>query len=311
MCALHRRGSAVTSTRAPLRQASTSEVYGDPTISPQPEEYWGNVNCNGVRSCYDEGKRCAETLCFDYHRQNGVDIRVVRIFNTYGPGMHPYDGRVVSNFLVQARRPHRAPLHRALPPVRADSAPPPRLPRTRTAATWHSRRAARARARDPRVSTLAANPPPPPPTCCCPRVTAGDQRGGHHRLRRGPADALLLLCAAPPPPAPNFLLSSPLSLTPFTPPPLHPSTPPPSSPSYHHPPAHIPPLCSPTTLALPNPSLLTLLPPHPPPSSPSAPPVCSVLDDLALPNPSLLLTLRPPHPPPLLSAQSSTISSTA
>ncbi|KAL3906124.1 MAG: hypothetical protein SGPRY_010667, partial [Prymnesium sp.] len=88
--------------KARILQASTSEVYGDPTISPQPEEYWGNVNCNGVRSCYDEGKRAAETLCFDYHRQNGVDIRVVRIFNTYGPGMHPYDGRVVSNFLVQA-----------------------------------------------------------------------------------------------------------------------------------------------------------------------------------------------------------------
>jgi len=88
--------------KARILQASTSEVYGDPKISPQPEEYWGHVNCNGVRSCYDEGKRAAETLCFDYHRQNGVDIRVARIFNTYGPGMHPYDGRVVSNFLVQA-----------------------------------------------------------------------------------------------------------------------------------------------------------------------------------------------------------------
>jgi len=88
--------------KARILQASTSEVYGDPEISPQVEEYWGHVNCNGVRSCYDEGKRAAETLFFDYHRQNNVDIRVVRIFNTYGPGMHPYDGRVVSNFLVQA-----------------------------------------------------------------------------------------------------------------------------------------------------------------------------------------------------------------
>jgi len=88
--------------KARILQASTSEVYGDPEISPQPEEYWGHVNCNGVRSCYDEGKRAAETLCFDYNRQNNVDIRVARIFNTYGPGMHPYDGRVVSNFLVQA-----------------------------------------------------------------------------------------------------------------------------------------------------------------------------------------------------------------
>jgi len=88
--------------RARILQASTSEVYGDPEVSPQPEEYWGHVNCNGVRSCYDEGKRAAETLCFDYHRMNGVDIRVARIFNTYGPGMHPYDGRVVSNFIVQA-----------------------------------------------------------------------------------------------------------------------------------------------------------------------------------------------------------------
>ena len=88
--------------KARILQASTSEVYGDPEISPQTEEYWGHVNCNGVRSCYDEGKRAAETLCFDYHRQNGVDIRIARIFNTYGPGMHPYDGRVVSNFIVQA-----------------------------------------------------------------------------------------------------------------------------------------------------------------------------------------------------------------
>lgn len=89
-------------TKARILQASTSEVYGDPNISPQPESYWGHVNCTGVRSCYDEGKRAAETLCFDYHRQNDVDVRVIRIFNTYGPGMHPYDGRVVSNFIVQA-----------------------------------------------------------------------------------------------------------------------------------------------------------------------------------------------------------------
>lgn len=87
---------------ARILQASTSEVYGDPNISPQPEEYWGNVNPIGVRSCYDEGKRAAETLFFDYHRQNKVDIRVMRIFNTYGPGMHPFDGRVVSNFIMQA-----------------------------------------------------------------------------------------------------------------------------------------------------------------------------------------------------------------
>ena len=88
--------------RARVFQASTSEVYGDPAVHPQPESYWGNVNTIGVRSCYDEGKRCAETLFFDYHRENGVDIRVVRIFNTYGPRMHPNDGRVVSNFIVQA-----------------------------------------------------------------------------------------------------------------------------------------------------------------------------------------------------------------
>ena len=87
---------------ARVLQASTSEVYGDPTENPQREEYWGNVNCIGVRSCYDEGKRVAETLFFDYHRQNNVDIRVIRIFNTYGPRMHPGDGRVVSNFIVQA-----------------------------------------------------------------------------------------------------------------------------------------------------------------------------------------------------------------
>ena len=83
-------------------QASTSEVYGDPAIHPQPEEYWGNVNPVGLRSCYDEGKRCAETLFFDYHRQHGLEIKVARIFNTYGPRMHPSDGRVVSNFIVQA-----------------------------------------------------------------------------------------------------------------------------------------------------------------------------------------------------------------
>jgi len=90
--------------RARILQASTSEVYGDPTVHPQPETYWGNVNPIGKRSCYDEGKRCAETLFFDYHRENRVDIRVVRIFNTYGPRMHEADGRVVSNFIVQALR---------------------------------------------------------------------------------------------------------------------------------------------------------------------------------------------------------------
>ena len=88
--------------RARVFQASTSEVYGDPQVHPQPESYWGNVNPIGKRSCYDEGKRCAETLFFDYHRENKVDIRVVRIFNTYGPRMHEADGRVVSNFIVQA-----------------------------------------------------------------------------------------------------------------------------------------------------------------------------------------------------------------
>lgn len=87
---------------ARILQASTSEVYGDPEQHPQREEYWGNVNPIGIRSCYDEGKRVAETLCMDYHRQNKVDIRIVRIFNTYGPRMHPNDGRVVSNFIVQA-----------------------------------------------------------------------------------------------------------------------------------------------------------------------------------------------------------------
>ena len=90
--------------KARVFQASTSEVYGDPAVHPQPESYWGNVNPIGRRSCYDEGKRCAETLFFDYHRENKVDIRVVRIFNTYGPRMHPGDGRVVSNFIVQALR---------------------------------------------------------------------------------------------------------------------------------------------------------------------------------------------------------------
>jgi len=85
-------------------QASTSEVYGDPTVHPQPEDYWGNVNPIGPRSCYDEAKRCAETLFFDYQRQHGLDIKVVRIFNTYGPRMHHADGRVVSNFIVQALR---------------------------------------------------------------------------------------------------------------------------------------------------------------------------------------------------------------
>ena len=91
-------------TGARIFQASTSEVYGDPEIHPQPEEYWGHVNPVGIRSCYDEGKRCAETLFFDYHRQHGVRIRVGRLFNTYGPRMHPDDGRVVSNFIMQALR---------------------------------------------------------------------------------------------------------------------------------------------------------------------------------------------------------------
>lgn len=91
-------------TGARFFQASTSEIYGDPIISPQPEEYWGNVNPIGIRSCYDEGKRAAETLTFDYHRQFGLDIRVARIFNTYGPRMDSNDGRVVSNFIVQALR---------------------------------------------------------------------------------------------------------------------------------------------------------------------------------------------------------------
>ncbi|HEC29836.1 MAG TPA: SDR family oxidoreductase, partial [Gammaproteobacteria bacterium] len=88
--------------KARIMQASTSEVYGDPQVHPQTEDYWGHVNPNGVRSCYDEGKRCAETLFFDYRRQHGLNIKVARIFNTYGPRMHPNDGRVVSNFIVQA-----------------------------------------------------------------------------------------------------------------------------------------------------------------------------------------------------------------
>jgi UDP-glucuronate decarboxylase len=103
MGAIHCLGLAKR-TRARVFQASTSEVYGDPAEHPQTESYWGNVNPVGIRSCYDEGKRCAETLFMDYHRQNGVDIRIVRIFNTYGPRMHPNDGRVVSNFIVQALR---------------------------------------------------------------------------------------------------------------------------------------------------------------------------------------------------------------
>ncbi|WP_298883988.1 UDP-glucuronic acid decarboxylase family protein [uncultured Bradyrhizobium sp.] len=90
--------------KAKILQASTSEVYGDPTVHPQSEEYWGNVNPIGPRSCYDEGKRCAETLFFDYHRQHKLQIKVARIFNTYGPRMHPDDGRVVSNFILQALR---------------------------------------------------------------------------------------------------------------------------------------------------------------------------------------------------------------
>lgn len=88
--------------KAKILQASTSEVYGDPQVHPQPEEYWGHVNSIGLRSCYDEGKRCAETLFFDYHRQHGLPIKIARIFNTYGPKMHPNDGRVISNFIIQA-----------------------------------------------------------------------------------------------------------------------------------------------------------------------------------------------------------------
>lgn len=101
MGAIHMLGLAKR-VHAKVLQASTSEVYGDPTVHPQDEAYWGHVNPIGLRSCYDEGKRCAETLFFDYHRQNKVNIRVVRIFNTYGPRMHPNDGRVVSNFIIQA-----------------------------------------------------------------------------------------------------------------------------------------------------------------------------------------------------------------
>jgi len=101
MGAIHLLGLAKR-VKAKILQASTSEVYGDPTVHPQKESYWGNVNPIGIRSCYDEGKRCSETLFFNYYRQNKVNIRVVRIFNTYGPRMHPNDGRVVSNFIVQA-----------------------------------------------------------------------------------------------------------------------------------------------------------------------------------------------------------------
>ncbi|MGE5607859.1 MAG: UDP-glucuronic acid decarboxylase family protein [Bacillota bacterium] len=101
MGAIHMLGLAKR-VKAKILQASTSEIYGEPRVHPQPESYWGNVNPIGIRACYDEGKRCAETLFFDYHRSERVNIRVVRIFNTYGPRMHPYDGRVVSNFIVQA-----------------------------------------------------------------------------------------------------------------------------------------------------------------------------------------------------------------
>ncbi len=103
MGAIHMLGLAKR-VKARILQASTSEVYGDPSVHPQTESYWGNVNTIGLRACYDEGKRCAETLFFDYHRQNKVNIRVVRIFNTYGPRMHPNDGRVISNFIMQALR---------------------------------------------------------------------------------------------------------------------------------------------------------------------------------------------------------------
>ena len=101
MGAIHMLGLAKR-VKAKILQASTSEVYGDPAVHPQDESYWGNVNPIGIRACYDEGKRCAETLFFDYHRQNAVSIKIVRIFNTYGPRMHPDDGRVVSNFIVRA-----------------------------------------------------------------------------------------------------------------------------------------------------------------------------------------------------------------
>ena len=109
MGAIHMLGLAKR-VKARILQASTSEIYGDPTVHPQKEDYWGNVNTIGIRSCYDEGKRCAETLFFDYHRQNKVDIRVVRIFNTYGPRMHPNDGRVVSSFIVQALKNRDIPI---------------------------------------------------------------------------------------------------------------------------------------------------------------------------------------------------------
>ena len=101
--AIHMLGLAKR-VKAKILQASTSEVYGDPSVHPQKEDYWGNVNPIGIRSCYDEGKRCAETLFFDYRRQHRLPIKVARIFNTYGPGMHPHDGRVVSNFVMQALR---------------------------------------------------------------------------------------------------------------------------------------------------------------------------------------------------------------
>ena len=95
-------GPGQAAARREILQASTSEVYGDPDVHPQPESYWGNVNPIGPRACYDEGKRCAETLFFDYRRQHDLTIKVARIFNTYGPRMHPHDGRVVSNFIIQA-----------------------------------------------------------------------------------------------------------------------------------------------------------------------------------------------------------------
>jgi UDP-glucuronate decarboxylase len=97
--------------KVPIFQASTSEVYGDPRVHPQAESYWGNVNPIGIRSCYDEGKRCAETLFFDYHRQHGLEIKVARIFNTYGPRMHAADGRVISNFIVQALKGEAITVH--------------------------------------------------------------------------------------------------------------------------------------------------------------------------------------------------------
>ena len=112
---------------APILLSSTSEVYGDPAVHPQPESYWGNVNPIGIRSCYDEGKRCAETLFFDYHRQHDLPIKVARIFNTYGPRMQPDDGRVVSNFIVQALRGRAA---------HASSATARRPGRSATSTTW-------------------------------------------------------------------------------------------------------------------------------------------------------------------------------